>query len=495
MKSVIPKEMGAINLSGKYLGRYMAFCLTLLAMQVFWRATASDDALILLNALVPILFGVSSLFLAWKIVSNSPLGIWNPFTWFLLACVLYYGFGQLVHVFGTEDSVREVNSAYPVDQVGLARTNLLHMLGITICVGTYWLFSSVLTGGKSGKKAPEDSIEMGGRPDKEARLAMILFLSVGVPVKYFLGLAYQLGFLHGVLPGSVQFLGTLTGLALIPLYWLYKQQGKIYRPAFLVLAASEFLIGLVSLSKQAMLTPALMIILATHLHKPDLKKLVLGASFMMLAYVLVLSPFVNFSRIYLQRSSAGSLDEAMMVIEKYKKQGADMKHAALPKAQLWWTRLAYYNMDLFGMDQYDKGKSGDTFLSLAPYVLVPRLLYPDKPIMTPGEELNYLLTHRLNDETRICFGVFGEGYWNGGWWGVVLFSTIVGVSLATYAKFSQYVISSRMFVFIPIVMGGIMMGVGIVGWFVSGYLGPSVQFYLIYIVIRYLVRPFFGYRS
>ncbi len=469
------------------ISAYLVACAFLAIIQVVWAEALSGDDFETLNLFVPVLLALSSVLLVWQVVRQHPLAIWNPLVWFLLACTMYYGLGQLIHLFGTPDSIRRVNQLYKVDQPGLARTNFLHTVGVIIIVGVYAIASTLFK--QQQRTLPADgALAIERRSIQEARVSSILFLSVGLPIKYLLELPANLGLLTWILPGSIKYLGTLSGVAIIPLYWLYKKQGGMYRPLFLALVISEFLVSVVSLSKLEMVKTALFLVLAMQLVKPGLKKLALSGITIVVVYVFVASPFVTFARVALDRFAATNLLQVVEVWEQYNAQGRTVRDVEYPNAQLWWTRLAYSNVELFAMRQYDQGHPGTTF-ALAPYTLIPRFIVPDKPIMTTGLSFTQLIT---GDRTMMSFtglGVLGEGYWNAGWLGVAGVGVVVGVFLAAFSQFSARIVEDRRFVFLPISMAGIIMGLRIDDWFVPTYLGFGVQLLLIYLMLQYVVRP------
>ena len=469
---------------------YLGFCLFLIMLQAFWVDALSNDDLDLLNLLVPILLGMSSLLLGWQIVRQSPLAIWNPLVWFLLACSIYYGLGQLVHLLGNADTVQRVNTIYFVDPAGLARTNFLHTVGVMITVSVYALVSALFKQWKRTAMPDVGSLAQEQRSTREARPAALLFLCIGVPIKYLLQLPYDLGLLTWIVPGSVKYLGTLSGVAIIPLYWLYKKQGGIYRPTFFALVISEFLVSLVSLSKLEMIKTALFLVLGAQLLKPGLKKLLLSGIMIVAAYVFIASPFVNFARVAAGRVAAKDLSQAIDLVEQFNAKGRTVQDVQFPNAQLWWTRLAYSNVELFAMRQYDRGHPGTTFW-LAPYTLIPRFIMPDKPGMTSGLEFTHLIEGNKNSLTFTGLGALGEGYWNGGWLGVTAVGVVMGVLLAAFYHFSIRTLGARIFMFLPISMAGIMLGLRIDDWFVPTYLGGTVQLLFLYLAIQYVVRPMF----
>ena len=469
------------------IAAYVGFCLLLTMLQAFWVDGVSKNDLELPNLLVPILLGISSLLLGWRLVRQSPLAIWNPLVWFLLASVLYYGVGQLVHVLGNPDSIERVNSLYFVDHAGLARTNFLHSVGMMIIVAAY-LSTALLLKQRKGTVVDVGSSTYEQQSMREARSAVLLFLSIGIPIKYLLELPYNLGLLKFVLPGSIQYLGTLSGMAIIPLFWLYKKHGGIYRPVFFALVISEFFVDLVSLSKLEMIKTALFLVLAAQLVKPGLKKLVLSGIMIAAAYVLILNPFVTFARVAVGRAAATDLSQALDLVAQFNAKGGTVQDVQFPKAQLWWTRLAYSNVELFAMRQYDSGHPGTTF-ALAPYTLLPRFIDPDKPIMTPGLEFTYQITGDRYMISSTGLGALGEGYWNGGWLGVGVVGVVMGVLFAVLSHFSIRILEARIFMFLPMSMAGIIMGLRIDDWFVPTYLGFTVQLLLMYLAIQYVVRP------
>jgi hypothetical protein len=481
-KSVLP--LGAI-------ASYLAFLLFLVLLQSFWKDALSSRDIGLLNLLVPILFGAANLLLAWKLARTSPLAVWNPLFWLLLASTLYYGLGQLVHILGNPDTIQRVNKTYFVDQAGLARTNLLNTVGVMTIVGAY-LATALMTKLRSvGVNADADAEAQDRRGISEAKWAAILFLLIGLPVKYFLQLPYDLGLLTWVLPGSIKYLGTLSGVAIIPLYWLHKKRGGIYRPLFLSLIISESLVSLVTLSKLEMIKTALFVLLGSQLVKPGFKRLLAGGVVLALAYVLVLNPFVTFARVAIKRAAASDLSQVMDLVEQYKKQSSAVQDFEFPQAQLWWARLAYSNVELFAIRQYDRGQSGTTF-QLAPYTLIPRFIMPEKPWMNSGLEFTYLITGDRTMLSATGLGAIGEGYWNGGWLGVAIVGVVIGVLMAGLTVFSIRAVTARAFMFLPISLAGIMLGLRIDDWFVPTYIGTSLQLLLVYCVFRFVIYPIFS---
>lgn len=468
---------------------YLIFLFLLILIQILWTQAVSKKHVDPLNVFVPVSFGMANLLLAWKLVRTSPMAIWNPLFWLLLVCTLFYGVGQLAHPLAHPDTVGRINTLYFVDPAGLARTNLLNTVGVTTIVAASLVVSLIAKPRRwnAGSAIDREMIDRLGV--KEAKWALWFFLLIGLPIKYLLQLPYDLGLMNWVLPGSIKHLGSLSGMALVLLYWLYKRHSAWYRLPFFVLLGAELVAAVVELSKLDIIKTLLFVAIAVHLVKPNLKRLAASGVAIILLYALVLSPFVNFSRAVIGRAATTGLSQAMEVVELYKKSGPPID-PVYPRSQSWWVRLCYANAELFVMREYDRGHPGSTIWK-APYVFIPRFLMPDKPIITSGFEFNYIIRGHQRIESSTGAGVFGEGYWHGGWLGVIAVGTFVGVLLAGFHRVSIRIIEEGRFLLLPVVMTGILCGLRIDTWFVPTYIGGPLQALVWALAINYVVRPTF----
>jgi predicted membrane protein len=139
------------------------------------------------------------------------------------------------------------------------------------------------------------------------------------------------------------------------------------------------------------------------------------------------------------------------------------------------------------MQQYDAGAPGDT-LSTILYAVVPRILFPDKPMLTPGREFTTAITGQVG-ETATVPGVFAEAYWNGGWPMVVMICLLTGFLFWHYTSFAEKTVRYGLFQYLPVVMIGVTIGYSPADWFVSTFIGPTVNGVVLYVVIRFLIMP------
>jgi hypothetical protein len=137
--------------------------------------------------------------------------------------------------------------------------------------------------------------------------------------------------------------------------------------------------------------------------------------------------------------------------------------------QTWWQRMCYANIQLFAIHQYEAGRPGESF-QMALYAFVPRFLYPNKPIMTEVavDFTEKLRGHRLSS-TGI--GIFGEAYWNLGWFGVLIISVYVGCLFVPLTRLALTMLARDEWFFLPCALIAMKMGYRLDGWFVPDYMG------------------------
>lgn len=429
------------------------------------------------NASLPAALGAACLWIGYRMVRNRPAALWTPLPWFLAAWAAYYGLGPLAYVYGTPETVAYMDTMYPVDERTLLRTNMLNAVGLAAVI----LGAAFLSRVRAGFARPTTH----AAGDDPWRVAL-LFLVIGVPVKYLFELPYALRLVDYVLPGSVQYLGTFSGLAIVPLAVAAASGRRAAKPLFWLLVLAEIAVGLVMLAKLHIIKTVLLVFLGQYAVRPNLKRLIVTGLIVAVGYVAVLSPFVNFARTMLDRASAQDVAETASAVQAYAGEGRETLAEILPGVQGWWSRLAYANVQAFAMEQYDQGKPGWTF-AMAGYVFIPRFLHDDKPIMTPGIDFTYLI--QGTDTSSTGLGFVGEAYWNGGWPLVVLIGLFVGALFAVLGRFSVSAVRSRRWLYVPLVFQTIYLGLRPDDWFVPAYIGGVLQVVLVVLVMRWTFAP------
>jgi hypothetical protein len=435
------------------------------------------------NQIGPILLMASSLVTAYSLVRLQPLAVWAPLPWFLVIYALYYGFGPLVYTYGSEESITNMDEYYAVYPYDLLRTGLLNAVGLLgVCVGV--LAAGSITVSEVFKAHREKRWR---DPDRYVPRVILLFLAIGLPIKYLFALPYQLGLHDFIVPGGIAFLGKLVSLTIVLLVAYYNRLTAPYHLLCYVVIASEFVTALMTFSKLEVLTVGLLFVLGLYLRLPRVRTLIAGGVMLCVLYV-VLTPFVLFARTTYEPRGVSSVVALTESASMYRRLSTDEMNTFLAGAQIWWTRLSYSNAQAYAMQAFDANDPGDS-LFLAGYALVPRVLFPNKPVMSIGDKYTEAVTGRETN-TFTSPGIFAEGYWNGGWTVVVVMGIFVGFLLARIGAFSEQAIGGGRFVFLPIVLIGLIMGFRPDDWFVLVYIGGLVQAAVLYLIIVTFTPPF-----
>ena len=409
---------------------------------------------------------------------RNPHLVWSPLPWFLGVCAIYYGFGPLLYPFGTPESVWYAHQFYPIGEHELLRTNLLNAAGITLVLLGYQVSLALIPRQRAACSTIFNIIEM-------KRLLFVL-LVIGIPVKYLLAVPYRLGLLSYVPPGSILYLAMFTSLSIIVLFVMVHNGLKNYSILLYLLVVTELVTGLMSLSKLEVILVLIMILLGIFLCKPRLGVFIAGGALIGLIYIFFLSTFVGYTRLAVRLDGLRSQEELLTSILEYAEEGRLDALDQSSYVQGSWSRLNYANAQTFAMNSYDSGNPGDTY-SLIPFTVVPRVLSPEKPIMTRGPQFNELVMG--SDTTASAPGLFGDAYWNGGWLYVILSCLYVGLVYAIFENLSVRYIREWKLAYLPVAFMGIMMGLRPDEFFISSIVGPSFQAIVLYIAIRYLIIP------
>jgi hypothetical protein len=437
--------------------------------------TGSGGSMGVANVVIPAVTLASGIINALRVVRKQPISLWSPIPWFLVACSLYFGLGALLPVLGGKESVEYANAFFFVDEYRLFRTNVLNTISTwTICV-TY-----------SAIRAARTSHSPSGPPTHSARQMVRLawtFAAIGVPIKYLLMLPYNFGMLGFVVPGSINSLALLTsGVTFLLWYLAFKVS-----PRFLGVAVAftflELLSSVTLFAKLDLFLTLIMVFLGYYVAKPSRSALVFAGIALAAVYQLS-TPFVTGARLALAVQHDQGYATRIAIALKYV-SGGDQSRDVEPPFQAWWNRLNYTSSQSFAMELFDAGRQGDSF-GLVSAMVVPRILWSDKPSMTPGPVFNYLATG--NDRSSSAPGIFAEAYWNGGWLLVAATAVYVGAVFAWFTRMSVSHLSALDFSWLPCGIFGILMGLRIDDWFVATYVG-SILVAIAYLSIIKIVFP------
>jgi hypothetical protein len=349
------------------------------------------------------------------------------------------------------------------------------------CVGilsTLFVFSVCLM---LGGKSPVKSVQ---KPDPvQIQRLLYLFIAVGITTKYLIILPYSFGQSNYVLSGFVMSLTAFSTAATFLLVYMSALNNN-YLTFTVVYCGLELGVGFLTLQKLDVLFTALMIFLGLHTAYQQARVLVIGGITCMAIY-LVISPIVSEARLAMGNRDDKGLTSRYQMMEA-RLFSDDTRNSRDDETQYWWTRLNYANSQLYGMLEFDAGRPGNT-LENSIYSIIPRWLWPNKPVQTYGADLNEALLR--NRGSNLGIGIFGEAYWNGGWIGLVLACAFVGLEFAVLTILGARYISARDFRWLPCAVIGFRMGLRPDDWFVTVYVGPAVIALMLYVMTYWIVPP------
>jgi hypothetical protein len=428
-----------------------------------------------INWLIPVVVLFSCAVSSYLSVTRNVTTIWSPVPLFLLASALYYGFGPLVYVFGNASSVYYCDIIYQVNSTSLMGTNLLNCVGILTVLFTFSVCLQLFG------KVP---VRVVRKPDPiQLQRLLYLFLAIGMTTKYLVVLPYMFGQSNYVMSGFVLSLTAFTTAATFLLVYLSALDRR-YLAFTILYCGVELGVAFLTLQKLDVLFTALMIFLALHSAYQRARILVIGGISCMALY-LVISPIVSEARLALGNREDKSLTSRYQMMES-RFLLEDTLNSRDDETQYWWTRLNYANSQTYGMREFDAGRPGKS-LENSVYAIIPRWLWPNKPIQTYGADLNEALLRSRSSNLGI--GIFGEAYWNGGWIGLVLACAFVGLEFAVLTALGARYISARDFRWLPCAVIGFRMGLRPDDWFVTLYVGPAVIGLAFFVMTYWIIPP------
>lgn len=478
-----PLAVRALGVDRSALTRFVIVLGVLLVAYLAVGLTADEGKRDFVNAAGPLTLFPAALWTACKLVVANPRTIWTPMPWFALTAAIYYGFGPLIYIFGTEESCIFLDEFWRVGPDDLWRTNLLNTVSLLTISATFLVADKLLEAGRNiGRMRPRTVV---GDP---ARTAAFVFLGVGLPLRYLLVLPYQFGQLSFVLPGSIYALNSLVNLSLFMLAYLGAKRGGAWKSGFWLLLVTEVIVNFLCYSKLAFLLVFIMVALGRFLARGNVKEFIFTGLATLCLYFLV-SPLVTWGRHQIALET-GDLNKASLGLRwAVGVRGLELwSRGALEsddsQKQNWWVRFCYANVQTAAMHLYDSGATGDSF-AMVVYGWIPRFLWPDKPIFTVGEDFTELILGYRGSATGI--GVFGEAYWNGGWPMVILACGYIGVLFAWLSRTALGMLARSEWLLLPCAFIGIMLGLRMDDWFVGYVTGV-----ILYLVYYFLIRLFIG---
>lgn len=415
-------------------------------------------------------FMLLSYVLAYKLVQWRPQFILTPLPWFLLASGAYFGLGPLVYFFGADAAIAYCQAVFPVTVEDLIRVTISNLAGVTIvfCVW-FWMTRRVIQ---------VKSLRV--RPDDMTR-AMVVFYLIGIPFRLVIILSsYHL--IEFTVPGFLTWLANFTSAGLVLLTTMAFRRGGVWWLILGAMFTMDVVAAMGVFSKLPIILSVLPCVFGYLLYRPGVKALPWILVFIGCVY-LASNSYVTYCRKHglgQEISMSTRMELGKSFFDSDRNEVEDVN-----ATQNWWTRLNYANVQSFAMREFDYGSPGDS-VELALIAPIPRILWPEKPIIESGTGLYKRLTGQ--ESASFGIGFFTEAYWNGGWWYVILSAAAIGWVFGTVTlAFAKEQSVGNLWV-LPISLLWVRSGARVDGWMHTEIVGPAV-FTLIFIGIMRLWRP------
>ncbi len=434
------------------------------------------------NVVGPIAFTAIMGLSAWAMLKADSRTLYTPLLTYRVSSAVYFGLGQMVHLVVSPERVEILESLYAYDASEVARMNLLVAVCSLLVALMSRFFISIFSEGQ-WSAARTGGLEFTPRSAEVLRNYGLAMLVIGSMLKYVVVLPINMGWLPaGDVPGFLVTAAemSLIGINLLTIWTLCF--APRYFPAIIAVVGVEIGFGALLFSKVQVLLPLLMVATGVMVQKVTWLRvaLVLAA----VAFIIeFMQPLAGYARNEFAARTNNDPRQATLrtridVLQSYFDPGRPRQ--AYEDSGEGLLRIAYVNAGTLAMAMYDRGSPGDSYRNIL-VALVPRILWPDKPLLQEGGEFSSMATGRSMDNS-VSPGLFSEAYWNFGWLGVPIIAILLSLFIVVMSRYSLWVLGDQRWMFFPIALIGMKVGLSIDGMFVGLISGTTA----IIIALHYL---------
>lgn len=421
----------------------------------------------------------------YRMVSANRYTLWSPLLWYRVSVVGYLGVGSLVTLFLNADTRSMLATFFEFFPSDVLKFNIV----IAAFHAGILLFTIGIVGPLRARSVSRETLKFISPCNLTTETIGFVFLGVGSAANYLLIYPAALEILPITVPNIIVQIGQLAyvGYFLVA-YWALRNNRPRWVWLVLLLTIIDSIVGLVQLSKYAAIFPAMMLPIAYLYNRVTLRRLLLVVG-IMVPFYFVVADIVTDARQMVVRNDGGRavLSDTTQILSA-RAAGEDQTNANAPELQIGWARLSYVNAGAYAISLYDQGIPGDTLRDIF-IVWIPRIVYPDKPIITDiGREFTFRANGNYNSSTSPS--IPAEGYWTFGWLGVGLFAALTAPVLALWSIYNVVALQREAWHLLLVVALGLRTGSRIDGMLVPDIIGPIsaavVLHFLLYFANRLL---------
>ena len=437
----------------------------------------------LVNVVVASIMGTAYVIAGFRLAGAG--GILAALPYVLIGSGIFFGFGAVVSVYNTE-SMAQLSFTDDVLRAILPKVNAANAIAIALVVASAGPFCMGF-GRRNGATPGLDGVIRALLPSFRGLMV------ISIPVVLVTWATFPT-------PGSLVLASLLAIFRGVPLFTIllgaaiWGRLPGMAKMLVLLLTFSLALVGFLGLSKLNTILPVIMLVLGWWLSGAMRKQALVLAALLMAFYFGGLAEIVGVGRFNSTYDPVkNSIEERAIIVVETARQLSDLTVSGDDSFLL--NRFTLAPFQAYFMSLYDSGAPGDS-LQYAGVVLVPRALWPDKPIIQPGAEFD-LIFRGYESESHLGISFVAEAYWNLGWPGLVLISIMVGVTAGWFTRkwllFAEHGAAHLgIFLFAPLVLlasGAVERSI------VTGHIGGMVKLALVIMMVDITVRAVQGRKA
>ncbi|MGC5198198.1 hypothetical protein [Aphanothece microscopica] len=448
------------------------------------------------NTLLSVGTVLCALYFAYRLLRQDSAMVLTPAFGFAVNIVIFSGLGPLIYTMGPEEVVSYM-AIHPtaITFTEVIRAHLLNAVGAVAAVSGAILALTFFT-----SKARLRRVARTPRRIIPVPVVAVAFLIVGLALKYGLIIPARFGALEIVVPGAIESLAFLPDLGFAAI-GLLAALGRQYAKAILFCVWPIHLgFTFLEFGKLNFLTALILPAIGAYIATGNMRRLAVWA-LIGAATFYISQPIFGSARNAIQIVNAEDTIERATYSQRFEFLSAALA-GEVAVADTYadsrthpWLRLNYVPYQVHSMRMYDRGAGGDTLNEVWMY-FIPRLVWPSKPIIVPlGRRWYSDFLGREVHDTSVGITIYGDGYWQAGWLGVIIFSLLTGFAFGLISILSYRAIKCKDFATIPAVFLALQLSIlGTSGFFQTTIIGGLV-FYVAYQLLISFIKSIYFTRS
>lgn len=432
---------------------------------------------------------VFALYFAYRLLRQDSAMVLTPAFGFAINVAIFSGLGPLIYTMGPGEVVSYM-AIHPtaITFVEVLRAHLLNSVGAVGVLSGAIVALIVFT---NNSKA--NQLDRAQRRIIPVPAVAFSFLIVGLGLKYGLIIPARFGMIEIVVPGAIESLAFLPDLGFAAI-GLLAALGRQYAKAILICVWPIHLgLTFLEFGKLNFLTALLLPAIGAYIATGNMRRLLVWALLGIITFYLS-QPIFGSARSAIQIVNTEETIERATYSQRFEYLSAALA-GEVAVADTYadsrthpWLRLNYVPYQVHSMRMYDRGDGGDTLNEVWMY-FVPRLIWPEKPVIVPlGRRWYSDFLGREVRATSIGITIYGDGYWQAGWLGVIIFSLLTGFAYGLITIISFIAVKSKDFATVPAVFLALQLSIlGTSGFFQSTIIGGLV-FYTSYQLLILVIK-------